>query len=338
MNDTSRSGNTLRIVFIALASVAAVAVVVFAAITFFNKTPDTPDGIGDSSSSHADDASIISESKNTGGKSISLEINQIDASMFPEISLYFSALDDQRVQISNLAGASVEIFDGDAARGNSVKPGYFYYIEHEKQYALTFDSRETPPEDDRQIITLKYADSRYTGETSGEYMPPEPEDQTPIEQLYSAITASSVLNPMRDTDSPQMVEYVPGNAFDGMNETAWVEGVHGDGRGEWIMVEFIRPVKLSGAYIKNGYWKSEIRLNQNNRVKQMRVEFSDGTSDEFSLPDPAGQGFSQMLRGNGEMLEFSYPRSTTYVRFVILDTYSGDSDDDTCISGIQLFR
>jgi hypothetical protein len=46
------------------------------------------------------------------------------------------------------------------------------------------------------------------------------------------------------------------NLFDGKLETAWVEGAKGDGKGEWVEVEFAEPVEVDGFLIAPGYGRS----------------------------------------------------------------------------------
>ena len=155
--------------------------------------------------------------------------------------------------------------------------------------------------------------------------------------LISHVAASSSLAPMNDPNSTQMNYYTPDNTIDGRDDTAWVEGASGDGTGEWMQIGFVQPVRLYGAYIKNGYWKSDRRLIQNHRLSHIRVEFSDGASEEFYLTDPAEADFNALIQGQGERIDFSVPHDTTYIRIVILGTYSGTDGEDTCVSEIVVF-
>ncbi|MCX8009337.1 MAG: hypothetical protein N3A54_06625, partial [Patescibacteria group bacterium] len=73
--------------------------------------------------------------------------------------------------------------------------------------------------------------------------------------------------------------YSPQKAFDGNINTAWVEGVEGDGIGEYIL--FYVPIKNSrydskpakiNLSIINGYAKNEHLYKINNRVKEFCLE------------------------------------------------------------------
>jgi len=196
---------------------------------------------------------------------------------------------------------------------------------------------ETGQAAEEDEVGFETAQKGSAGSTGKEYIQDGIQSLSP-DDLISNVTASSYLNSMYDPGTAQMAEYSPSNVIDGKNETAWVEGADGDGTGEWIRIDFTEPVRLSGAYIKNGYWKSEARLNQNHRLKHILVEFSDGSTEESYLADPAIRDFSSMIQGEGEKIVFDAPRVTTYIRFVILDTYSGTDGEDTCVSGIKLFQ
>jgi len=57
--------------------------------------------------------------------------------------------------------------------------------------------------------------------------------------------------------------YAPAKAFDGDASTAWVEGVHGLGKGEALTLRFDQPTALEGILIVAGYAKSSKTLTDN---------------------------------------------------------------------------
>ena|GEM_PF-7074186 len=211
------------------------------------------------------------------------------------------------------------------------------YQEQMELFALTYISQEIQSPTDWHSVTLTYDDGEFFGETSRDYVP-SVEDTLPLNLLFSSVTASSVLPPWTEPSTGSQFHYLPYHAIDGNMNTIWSENVSGSGIDEWIQIDFVRPVKLSGMYIKNGYWRLPERLVQNNRLKRIRVEFSDGTSEEFSLYDTATWNYYELIWTQGERIEFSVPCETTYVRIVILEVYRGTTWDDTCLTGVELFR
>lgn len=128
----------------------------------------------------------------------------------------------------------------------------------------------------------------------------------------------------------QKVVYNPERAFDFNRETAWVEGVSGDGIGEWIAVQSEHEQPLSGIEILNGFAKSRQTYFNNNRVKKILIEFSDGTSINAELED----GSDMEL----QVIEFGREIITGSLKLTVLDIYPGEKYKDTCISEIRVFQ
>ncbi|WP_461204877.1 NADase-type glycan-binding domain-containing protein [Clostridium sp. DL1XJH146] len=144
-------------------------------------------------------------------------------------------------------------------------------------------------------------------------------DDKYIEPL--SIEASSYL------ESTSNGHYFPENINDYNNETAWVESVPGDGSGQWIQLNFEKETTINGIDFEIGYRKSEETYFKNNRPKNVRVEFSDGSDFYIEFSD----GF-----GYGSRVETDSVK-TTYVKVIIEDVYKGSSYDDTCISEIHVY-
>ena len=116
--------------------------------------------------------------------------------------------------------------------------------------------------------------------------------------------------------------YDPSNAIDGKKGTAWIEGVDGPGRGEWIRFDFDREINLHRVLILPGYFKSPAIWAINNRISGATVSFSDGTSRLFKFPD----------RMERHTLDVGSMR-TRWVRIELEDFYLG-KDPDTPISEV----
>lgn len=138
---------------------------------------------------------------------------------------------------------------------------------------------------------------------------------------FANVTASSEL--LGDS-----VSHKPSFAVDGSKDTSWVEGVSGDGIGEWVMLSSSGNQSVSGIKIINGYSKSSDLYGKNNRVASVTLEFSDGSSLSFNLKD-----------GNMDFqtLDFGKTITTSYIKVKITGVYKGSKYQDTCISEIQVY-
>jgi hypothetical protein len=139
---------------------------------------------------------------------------------------------------------------------------------------------------------------------------------------FPRVEASSTLAPI---DS---FTYYPQNAADKDFTTAWVEGAAGNGENEWLMFSSDTPVKIHSLIINNGYGKTEDLYFKNSRIKTMRLEFSDGTTHAFELPDNYYELFYYELPN--EVL-------TSSVKCIIESVYPGNKYQDTCLSEISFF-
>jgi hypothetical protein len=118
-------------------------------------------------------------------------------------------------------------------------------------------------------------------------------------------------------------------------DTAWFEGVPGDGVGEWIELSLDSAQEIHAIYIKNGYWRNAVRLEENGRVKRLLISFDDGGSEELDLADPAAAGSAFNNASEGEKIVLSAPHTSRTVRLTILEAYSGSRWDDTAITSVS---
>ncbi|WP_018884860.1 discoidin domain-containing protein [Paenibacillus massiliensis] len=131
------------------------------------------------------------------------------------------------------------------------------------------------------------------------------------------ITASSTLPDQSGNN------YNPANLMDGNANTAWCEGVAGDGVGEWVKLDFGQPQVVNGIEILNGLTKSKASYLANNRFKRVQLEFSEG----------------QRLVMNSDALKYELdePVRTSWIKLTILEVESGTAYPDTCISEVRVF-
>jgi len=142
-----------------------------------------------------------------------------------------------------------------------------------------------------------------------------------IAPRISEIKASSELKPQ--SYQGEWKGYDASLAFDGKNDTAWCS--NGGGPGDWVMVRFESPASLRGVWVYGGYGSDSDRYKTNNRVRTLRVSFSDGTAQDLEFEDRMS------------LQRFQFPRlvTTEWAKFEIIGVYRGTRYDATPISEIQ---
>lgn len=146
------------------------------------------------------------------------------------------------------------------------------------------------------------------------------------------LTASSNLSPSSKYD------YEPSNCFDFNYQTAWVEGVDGQGIGEYLTYEFSpHQPRITKIIVANGYIKSKAAYQTNSRPKKLKVYLNDQPHAILNLKDVyAEQTFEVDPIGNGNRADYralqDLPNWT--LRFEIVDVYPGSKYEDTAITEI----
>ncbi len=148
------------------------------------------------------------------------------------------------------------------------------------------------------------------------------EGQIPGIQMNNvvSVTASSALSEHNMTHSAERL-------IDGDPATAWVEGVSGQGTGESVTFTFDGIYKVTGLKICGGYQKDEKRYSENSRPTDIRLEFSDGSTQSVTLQDLMQE----------QTVSFSAPVNTSYVTIVIESVYEGSKYEDTAISEVTFY-
>lgn len=147
-------------------------------------------------------------------------------------------------------------------------------------------------------------------------------DEFTVQSLSAkTLSSSSVL---KDGNG---ISYDPVLVTDNDNSTAWVEGVKGNGIDEWVKLEFDGDIIIKDLFLINGYTKNSKIYYSNNRVKKVKVEFSDGTTLVSDLNDSIS---------SPQAINLEKGIKTSFVKFTILDVFAGDKYQDTCISEIEV--
>lgn len=116
--------------------------------------------------------------------------------------------------------------------------------------------------------------------------------------------------------------------LDGDVSTAWSEDVELEGVGEWLQYVFDDSYTINGIEIYGGYGKSETQYYKNNRLKDIKIYFSDGTVIEYTLSDD--YGVFHIIELDAEVI-------SEYVKIEIVSVYKGNTYDDTCISEVAFY-
>ena len=124
------------------------------------------------------------------------------------------------------------------------------------------------------------------------------------------------------------VSYAAKNVTDRKVSTVWVEGdTGGSGLGSAITLDLPPGSSVSEIHVWNGNWYSWDFWNRHNRVKELEVEFSDGTKQKFTLQD------EQVV----ETLRLTKPVTTDSVKLKVKSIHRGTTFNDTVISEVMIF-
>jgi hypothetical protein len=121
--------------------------------------------------------------------------------------------------------------------------------------------------------------------------------------------------------------YAPGNAADGLSETAWAEKAKGPGLGEWLELQLVRPLIISRVTLLGGCGTTEKLWRANERLKAVTLVFSDGEPEKVSLKDKS--------IGDPEQVRLKRTAPTSSLRIVVDEVYKAKFED-ACISEVEL--
>jgi hypothetical protein len=154
----------------------------------------------------------------------------------------------------------------------------------------------------------------------------------PAQDFVKVRGASSFLGDRTTVYTPDGVikdmDFSPLRLIDGILESSWVDGVKGDGIGEWVEIELSRDAV--GVEIQNGFSMSltavegkniDTYYEKNNRVKELLYASKDGvTRGSLKLDD---------LNDHLQPFPIALPKGI--YRFTIASVYKGSKWDDTCL-------
>ena len=127
--------------------------------------------------------------------------------------------------------------------------------------------------------------------------------------------------------------YAAEKAHDFSIVSAWVEGVEGNGEGEYIKYAFPGTCpRITTVLIHNGYVKNWDVWRDNGRVKKLLMYYNDKPYVVLNLKNTMDlQRFEVGILGHEERSEASPAWS---IKFEILEVYPGEKYEDTAITEI----
>lgn len=277
----------------------------------------------------------------------------------PYYSQYMHVSDDERISPLSLKYlfSAAGLWKGPIREGHVTvraisAPAAAVQLSHPQRYAKDgpgvwtwkFTDLEPTLEDDLTIVTRP----AYFGRIVAEEVPGKP-DETRLAGRYVGIgalrgddgtfdpkaawefhrldyraQASSSLPPHKE------LTYGPENLQDLDGDTAWIEGVPGDGVGEHLTLSLPRPAKVTRIGIINGYTKSRQAFENNGRVARLGVSVDGGAETLVEIPD---EFFKT------EFFYFDLPGAggpVSEIKLTVRGVHPGKKDKDTAISSIEL--
>lgn len=125
--------------------------------------------------------------------------------------------------------------------------------------------------------------------------------------------------------------YSASQAHDFSIISAWVEGVDGNGEGEYLLYSFPGSCpRITSVLILNGYTKTDATWRANGRVKKIRMYYDGKPYAILNLEDTRSlQRFDVGVLGHRKDAE---PPSVWTLKFEILEVYPGEKYQDTAIT------
>lgn len=123
------------------------------------------------------------------------------------------------------------------------------------------------------------------------------------------------------------VSYDVVNLGDARQSTPWIEGDEGSGLGSWAQADLGSERTLTGFTVWAGCWYTMEYWQRYNRPKLLVLEFSDGSTQEFTLTDDF----------KPQTFAFSAPKKTSSVKVRVKNIFAGNTFNDTALSEI-VFR
>jgi len=134
--------------------------------------------------------------------------------------------------------------------------------------------------------------------------------------------------------SSELPGYPAEKIVDGKNDTAWGSEID-DYMMSSVSIPFGSIITIYGISLKNGNWNSQYDLIRNSRVKELVVEFDDGSNEVLTVSDSMLLDFSNMVASDGEQLVFKKPHATSTMKLTISNVHLG-AESVVFITGVTV--
>lgn len=192
------------------------------------------------------------------------------------------------------------------------------YLKDSREKAVVYQNKKIVSEIDLFIFDGSEKEPEKTTD--------KPSDVSEVSSFTRATSSSALAPYSSGTDT---FTYYAANVLDDDPTTCWTEGVIGAGTGETITLRSDKEETVKGLHIVNGYCKSEKLYHANNRLKEIKVTFSDGSSEFLTLKD----GYENRTAD----LDFSKEVTTKQIKIEIISVHYGADKADTCVSDISVY-
>lgn len=128
----------------------------------------------------------------------------------------------------------------------------------------------------------------------------------------------------------KLYTYTPDNLIDEDLTTCWSEGQSGDGVGSYVQLSSDKPQDVRGMNFYNGNEETAYWFENNSRVAEISIEFSDGTKIYRTI--------STKIDEQPVNIDFGRTINTTFVKITIVKAFTPENAyPDTSISEIEFY-
>lgn len=147
--------------------------------------------------------------------------------------------------------------------------------------------------------------------------------------VFPNTSASSSLGSASGANG-KLYTYTPDNLIDGDLTTCWSEGQSGDGVGSYVQLSSDKPQDVRGMNFYNGNEETAYWFENNSRVSEISIEFSDGTKIYRTI--------STNIDEQPVNIDFGRTIKTTFVKITIVKALTPENAyPDTSISEIEFY-
>lgn len=201
--------------------------------------------------------------------------------------------------------------------GDVVSTGSMFVVVGNAGKIFTFVGTPPPP---AAVAPRAHKEPPGTGTdtTATDRRPPSSGSRAPNQR--TTITASSVL------PNWQGYTFAASNLIDNKLSTSWQPERNPDGGvGEWVMMTFSTPQKITGFEFSNGFqwnFQQQDLYRKNNRIENAVIQFSDGAEISIHFDDDA----------NKKTVPLPRSRQCDWIKLVVKSVYKGTDWNDLAVS------